>query len=226
MLVACSLTIICSLSNLLFVVFNVLSQRGASFTSPADLKYASTYIGLDSAYRNPAAAPPPAVRSFPFTVGLVNRSQPTAIYLDTHRWESTFGTVYPEDRHIRLSSTDSTFVQLWAGDFGMERCSLEFTIPVGSSSSGSGDTDMDIMSSIQVWRVDAPRKLDLRYLSWNSRPNRVDLVASWSVYPNHTVTSPEFICPSGSFQTFELGCVGAGCLVDFRQTFKQKDIGT
>ncbi|KAL7282719.1 hypothetical protein ACG7TL_004193 [Trametes sanguinea] len=226
-LVACSLTVFSAAVNVLVVSFNVLSQRlgEASRSSQAGLKYANTYIGLDSAYRNPAATPPSAIRSFPFTVGMVNRSLPGAVFLDTPRFESTFGTVYPEDRRIRLSPTESTFVQLWAGDYGMERCSLEMTIPFGSSSSRFSDTSSGVMSSIQVWRVDAPRKLDLRFLSWNSRPNRLELVASWSLYPNNTVASPEFFCPSGSFQTFELGCLGSGCLVDFRQTPKQKDIG-
>lgn len=99
-------------------------------------------------------------------------------------------------------------VQFWAGDYGMERCSLEFTLPA----SAAAETVF-----IHVWRVDAPQRLSPGTLAWDNRPKTNVLLISQEVKPNDTVRSEEFHCHSGSFQAFELGCAGDGCLVDFRQ---------
>lgn len=98
-LMACALSIVSSVATMSLVAFKDASPAGGEH-----LEYASTYIGLDSVYRNPAAIPPHPLRGFPIVVGIVNRLQPTTSYPDTPSWESTFGTVYTADRAIRMSS--------------------------------------------------------------------------------------------------------------------------
>ncbi|KAL1940040.1 hypothetical protein VTO73DRAFT_9375 [Trametes versicolor] len=205
-LMACALSIISSVATMSLVAFKDVPPAGGEH-----LQYASTYIGLDSVFRNPAAIPPRPLRGFPVVVGIVNRLQPTTSYPDTPSWESTFGTVYTADRAIRMSSAETTIVQFWAGDYGMERCSLEFTLPA----SATAETVF-----IQAWRVDAPQRLSPGALTWTSRPKKNGLLISQEVKVNGTVRSEEFHCHSGSFQAFELGCAGDRCLVDFRQDSK------
>ncbi|KAI0371482.1 hypothetical protein BV20DRAFT_1035150 [Pilatotrama ljubarskyi] len=187
------------------------------------LEYASTYIGFDSVYRNPAASPPPPINNFPVAVGIANRSQPSVVYLDTPHWASTFGTIYTGERRVKISPAETTIAQFWAGDYGMERCSLEFTLT--PLSSGDDVFGIEEPASVEVWRVDAQSKIDVRELSWQSRPPRVGLAARWTIHPNTTARSPEFHCHSGSFQTFELACVGDGCLLEFHQAPNTRDKG-
>lgn len=97
-LVACALSIVSSVATMSLVAFKDASPAGGEH-----LEYASTYIGLDSVFRNPATIPPRPLRSFPVVVGIVNRLQPTTSYPDTPSWVSTFGTVYTADRGIRMS---------------------------------------------------------------------------------------------------------------------------
>ncbi|KAI0658605.1 hypothetical protein C8Q70DRAFT_178388 [Cubamyces menziesii] len=225
--VACIVAIISSLSSLSLVLSTVFTQHVGAIvdrTSPAELQYASTYMGFERVYRNPKATPPPPIRNFPFAIGVVNKSEPTSVYPDNPRWRSTFGTVYHETRRILVTPTHTTYVQFWAGDYGMERCSLQMTLPTVD------DEDIDLVendntASVQIWRTNTTRRLSLDELSWNTRPHRGEFIASFDLRRNATARSPEFLCRSGSFHTFELGCEEISCFVDFKQTPKQKKIG-
>lgn len=104
----------------------------------------------------------------------------------------------------------------------MERCTLKLMFP-SSVEGGIPMSSPDAM--LQVWNIDAPRPLDFHHLSWKSRPQRNSLFTSWILQPNSTIESEEYHCSSGSFQTFELSCVGDDCKVDFRQSPKKKDLG-
>lgn len=105
-------------------------------------------------------------------------------------------------------------VQFWAGDYGMERCSLEVTLPATSAAAET--------AFIQIWRIDAPQRLSPENLAWESRPKKNGRLLSQTMQTNNTVHTEEFYCRSGSFQAFELGCAGDGCLVDFRQNPKME----
>lgn len=107
-LVACALSIVSSVAVMSLVAFKDASTAGREH-----LEYASTYIGMNSVLRNPAATPPPPLRNFPVVVGIVDRLRPTASYPDTPSWKSTFGTVYTADRGVRMSpSVRTTFPSL------------------------------------------------------------------------------------------------------------------
>ncbi|KAI0371476.1 hypothetical protein BV20DRAFT_1051503 [Pilatotrama ljubarskyi] len=220
---ACLLSVLCSVINGSVTVFTAVALRSVAPSQLTTLEYASTYMGFDSIYRNPAASPPPPVDNFPVAVGIFNRSPLpyTSMLLTGH---PRSGLSIPESVASKfLQWSETTLAQFWAGDYGMERCSLEFTLP--PSSSGDDLLGAEEPTSVEVWHVDAQSKLNVQELSWQSRPPRVGLAASWNVYPNRTARSPEFHCRSRSFQTFELACVGDGCLLEFLQSPKRRDIG-
>ncbi|PIL37557.1 hypothetical protein GSI_01251 [Ganoderma sinense ZZ0214-1] len=223
---ACALSLLCSAFNISLLGLNVLSPQASPSPSPP-LEYGNSYVGLEAAVRDPSAPPLRPITTFPTGIAQVNESDPRAVYYDVHRWASTFGTVYPEDRRVLSSSTESTYIQFWAGDFGMERCALKLLLP-GPSSESPHDVVLPTPdAALQIWHVDTSRGggLDFHRLSWRSRPARGALLASWILRDNATLESEVFRCPSGSFQAFELGCAGKGCRVDFRQTPKRKDLG-
>jgi hypothetical protein len=69
-----------------------------------DLEFVDTYIGLDSAiYDAPPTIPNP-ISNYPLLVAQINSSNPEMVYLDTHRWMSRMGMIYPEDRRIIVTS--------------------------------------------------------------------------------------------------------------------------
>ncbi|KAI0686664.1 hypothetical protein C8T65DRAFT_147348 [Cerioporus squamosus] len=218
---ACAASLICAAINISFLVLKVVVPRYTAASSPAGLEYASSYVGLEAVHRDSTAPPLRPIISFPMAIGQANRSNPSAVSLDMHRWTSTFGTVYPEDRRVLASPAETTFLQFWAGDFGMERCSLRLMIPAPHGADVSLSND----ATVELWLVKAPRSLELRSLSWKQRPARERLLASWMPSYNSTRETDEFVCRSGTFQTFELACIGERCLVDFRQTPKHKDSG-
>lgn len=108
-------------------------------------------------------------------------------------------------------------------DYGMERCRIVSSIPSldvlpkNQSLLLSGDTSL-----IEVWNLTTPAapysELNVRTLSWNSRPSRESLLATIGVAVDSTMKSDEFWCgPSSSLQSFEFTCKSPGCHVEFFQ---------
>ncbi len=218
-----------------------LSRPSVPVFPPLELEFASSYVGLERAYHDPSAPMPAPVTNAPTAIGVVNTAAPQTVYHDTHHLTTTFGTVYPDDRRILLSPTvsvgfytfkyhiqritclqETTFVQFWAGDYGMERCSLEFRLPTLRDALVTLEGDSTV---VEAWIVDSAHSLDLSKLSWDQRPKRDSLLTSWILRPNVTIESAEFSCVSGSYQTFELACASEGCHVDFRQNPKKTSLG-
>ena len=121
----------------------------------------------------------------------------------------------------------STYFQFFAGDFAMERCTLEIRIPPPGDEPESGPILSAASVPVQVWRVKAPRTLNISDISWASRPDRDGLLGAWALKYNQTVVSDEFIYPSLTFQTVEMACEpGAeNCLVQFTQVRKRQNLG-
>ena len=107
-------------------------------------------------------------------------------------------------------------------DFGMERCRITAAIPSvpilqekNQTLHLAGDTTL-----IEVWNLTAPAEIDVRKLSWSTKPSRDRLLGRLSVAPNATLHSESFWCgPSGSLQSFELVCKGKSCYIEFFQDF-------
>ncbi|KAI0722488.1 hypothetical protein C8Q76DRAFT_793536 [Earliella scabrosa] len=217
---ACALSLVFSIVNLCLLV----TPRPSPFPLK-DIEFASSYVGLERTHRDPTAPPPPSITSFPTAIGVVNQSEPHAVYLDAPRWESTFGVVYLPERRVVTSSMESTVIQYWAGDFGMKRCSLKLLLPSESELKGQSVVPSGKVANVEIWRVDEGRKLDVHGLSWTHRPRRTSLLASWAVRPNATLETKGFHCSSGSYQTFELACGGEPCTVDFVQSPNNLGLG-
>lgn len=117
-------------------------------------------------------------------------------------------------------------------DFGMETCSIVIALP-GQDHSEPGSKVVDTYrfaheSKIDVWKVNAPRRLNPEKLSWSTRPALDGLFASMSVNVSRLATtweSPEFHCRSGTLHTFEFACAeGASpCHIQFVEDYKRHD---
>ena len=109
----------------------------------------------------------------------------------------------------------------------MERCSLRLALT--ATASGASNRALQLSDSplrIEVHRVQEPRVMGLSGLSHKTRPQRIQPFTSWEVLnANTTLESPEFACPSGTLQTFELTCEGHDCLLSLAQIPHQNDLG-
>lgn len=107
-------------------------------------------------------------------------------------------------------------MQFRAIDYGMENCSLALVPSVEGAA--AADVELD------VWAlVDAPQRpgrrlnanLDVRTLTWASRPARKEHIGVLKVIGGAPGETRMFACPSGSYHTLEIACATrGGCDVD------------
>jgi hypothetical protein len=124
-------------------------------------------------------------------------------------------------------------VQFRVQDFGMEKCTLTLSTGMTPPSSGhSHGRDMHEhepdhpRGHIDLWKLDQDRRLDPRFVSWKTRPQRSRLVTSWDLAHSESLRTEEFVCASTSILTFELACVGQeDCLLDFTQPREKPESG-
>jgi hypothetical protein len=108
----------------------------------------------------------------------------------------------------------------------MERCTLTLAIPSPEPSSDTKKkATLSDNTSINIWRVKASSNINARALSWSNRPARESLVATIQVMPGQDMGSPEFHCPSGSLQSFEISCATEDCHLQFQQDMKGPRLG-
>jgi hypothetical protein len=99
----------------------------------------------------------------------------------------------------------------------MERCVLVASLPTPSP-----EFDPAIQftsgSQLDLWILDGTAEL-LPSISWGLAPRRQQLFTTFAFGLNHTYTSEEFRCPSGSFVTMEFACSDGQkqCQIDFWQ---------
>ncbi|KAI0747055.1 hypothetical protein C8Q80DRAFT_816687 [Daedaleopsis nitida] len=238
---ALCVALLCTLLNILssgwrftrYTIAGLLSDRPLP-----DLEFASAYIGLENAYRDSHsdAISLPTIVNYPMKAVVINSQNPDQAYVDEARIAyGPYGTVYSEHRYISVSPSNSTFVQFYAGDFGMERCALEIRVPPSDATPERQDvvpgkqTIPGGFASVQVWSVHASRPLDVSEMSWAHRPRKEAILASWEVAYNATFLSDEFACPSLTFPTFELVCNPEaderGCVLNFNQIRDYRDLG-
>jgi hypothetical protein len=118
----------------------------------------------------------------------------------------------------------------------MERCILVASIPVNSTAavgetrtSGSfvpgGYSLVGDVRSIEVWKLDeSSGPLDLRTLSWNTRPRRTAFMASLYLAPGVVTRTREFECATDSLHIFEFACPWEDCEVSWWQDKKFEDL--
>ncbi|KAJ6498093.1 hypothetical protein C8R47DRAFT_318932 [Mycena vitilis] len=219
-------SLICTALNIFFIGFPVITRNhGVVETSSGPLEFVSPYIGLDFAIHHDSVPLPPIV-NFPVLLAQVDAAHPSEVLLDTHRWNSSFGMIYPADRTFEVSPGISTIAQFRAIDWGMESCSLDVTIPeapemtefMNFSLTGSIGAPEWVM--VEVWRVSSPEiteAIEPHTLSWETKPPRKLLVGYWSLKPGVRLQSETFECRSNSLHTFEFLCSDPKCHLKFQQ---------
>ncbi|KAK0489989.1 hypothetical protein EDD18DRAFT_1080726 [Armillaria luteobubalina] len=153
-------------------------------------------------------------------MALVNKTGATChVYKDTsHQWRATLGTVFPDDRHIIVSAEVSTVVQFFHLDYGMEKCSLMFSVPPPSNGFDLGVIIQE-GSSIDVWLLESTWSKQLVCVAAGEvAPQRKMLVATIPTEGNQMVE--HFLCPSGDLTLFEIACAKSSngpCHLEFWQ---------
>lgn len=114
----------------------------------------------------------------------------------------------------------STIAQFHVMDYGMENCSITFTVPNRGTTDTSpilkqDGTDSTSPVQLDVWALSLNKKLRWREISWSSKPPRTRHLGVLSLSYGTTQQLPGFSCLSTTYQTFELSCVaGTRCHVD------------
>ncbi len=97
----------------------------------------------------------------------------------------------------------------------MERCGVTLTIPYSNGTTLSTEKRGD-RSQVHVWSLkqDSQRKLDVRRLSWRTKPQRDRHLGSFPLAEGSTQELPSFPCTSGSYVSFEVACATPDCYID------------
>jgi len=220
-------SLICTAVNIVYVGFPLITQS-SSHGEPSlsgSLEFVSPYIGLDFAIHHDSSPLPPIV-NFPILLAQIDAAHPTEVLLDTHKWNSSLGMVYPADRTFKVAPGISSIAQFRAIDWGMELCTLNVVLPgadgiidfMNFTLSGSPSDPSAVM--VEIWRVSSPEirhPIDAHTLSWRTRPQRKLKVGYWSLKPGVNLESEVFDCVSNSLHTFEFMCLGPNCHLQFQQ---------
>lgn len=181
------------------------------------------FIGLESVNRSkPGFVPPKPIVNMPRVLTQVDSVRPEFVYTqDPRRWLSFAGAVTPDDKNFLVNRTVHTIAQFRVLDFGMERCQLMFNISLPSHLAAednplvpfsrafqSSASSPSFSVSIAVSRLAVDRVLDIRTLSWKTRPAKANVVGSYAVAEGSATYTGLFDCPSDSLQTFEFACDG------------------
>ena len=102
----------------------------------------------------------------------------------------------------------------------MERCQLALKLPSLSEKlsdpyyfQGTGNVALLNVCEL-TW--DSPSEMDLKDLSWSTRPACRQQAGTFSATPGTEMTLPEFPCMWGELRTFEVSCAtqNPDCVVD------------
>ncbi|KAI0309237.1 hypothetical protein OF83DRAFT_1023730, partial [Amylostereum chailletii] len=177
----------------------------------------SMYMNFDRIPTNLSTVYPP-ITNFPPVVLQLQTSDPSrSMREDTRAHNTPHGYVFPDDRHIVVSTEASTVVQFRHLDHGMERCTFQLSFPLTTEGFGPIATQP---GDVDIWVLDAPEEISPHAPeSWKHAPRRVELLATLPLSSDAPRLSDEFACPSGGWTTLELACAVSTprCMVDFWQ---------
>ncbi|KAI0067446.1 hypothetical protein BV25DRAFT_1819784 [Artomyces pyxidatus] len=208
-----SIILACTLVDALAFLYlaYLYAQHALMPSADAPLELRSTYIGFDKLYSNgdspPRTSPHAPIINLPRAISRVSSAEPSTVF-DAVQWHDssiTVNGVVPDNvRTFQVSPEISTIVQFRAIDYGMENCTLTLALPAPHS-----DVQLD------VWALSTSTRLDVRTLSWKTRPPRTERVGHATNLIGEVTFTP-FQCSSGSYHTFEVSCAtGGDCAVDF-----------
>ncbi|EEB87723.1 hypothetical protein MPER_14831, partial [Moniliophthora perniciosa FA553] len=129
----------------------------ASTNAQASLptRRASTYLNLHKINftGSPAFSP---ITSFAHVVLQVDLRDPQRILSEDERgYYSREGAIYPDDRHIKVSSKVSTVIQFRNLDYGMERCALYISVPaLNMPHDPATNIEPEDGARVDIWTLD------------------------------------------------------------------------
>lgn len=102
----------------------------------------------------------------------------------------------------------------------MEQCQLALKLPgltekLDDPYHFQGDRDVVLLDVCELeW--DTPREMDLKDISWSTRPPCRQQMGTFSATPGAEVSLPEFPCLWGELRTIEVSCSSQNvdCVVD------------
>lgn len=94
-------SIACTVLNITILGFH--PSWSPAPTPSGRLPYANSYVGLETAVRDPNSPPIKPIMNYPVVLAQIDKSTPKKVFLDTHHLPSPFGTFFPEDRKFKVS---------------------------------------------------------------------------------------------------------------------------
>jgi hypothetical protein len=202
------------------------------------LRRPSHYMNLEKVLRTSNRTFPP-ITNFPRVVFQIDPADSQRrMTEDDQGWISNIGAVYPDDRHITISSKvhfippgnqtplltsyklqNSTILHFRHLDFAMEECMLMFVLPQRSDSFNP-NAELTVPSMVDVWILDSSSEISRHiYSTWKFAPTRLRKLTTLEFSEHNPSSSGNFSCPTNEFTTFELACspVTPSCNVDFWQ---------
>ncbi|KAK0185497.1 hypothetical protein F5146DRAFT_1143965 [Armillaria mellea] len=220
-------TLCSSLITLLMVALSTVNYTSSTYNPVISRAgQPSQYIHLDSVFQNSHdrnASHHTPIMNFPDIVAQIEAHSPSRLVQeDTSRqWRTNLGTVFPDDRHLIISSETSTVLQFFHLDYGMEYCSLKLSIPQPSNGFDP-EAKIENETVVDVWLLQSNWSNRLiRASSGEIAPKRKILVASVPIRFGDHFTTDRFHCSSGGLSLFELSCSPSStgpCHVDFWQS--------
>ncbi|EIW52652.1 uncharacterized protein TRAVEDRAFT_174711 [Trametes versicolor FP-101664 SS1] len=186
-----------------------------------DLEFASPYYGLAELYESGSisASRIDPILNTPRVVAQVFSDRPNELApVGEHDvFVKVFGTLSPHEKHLRVSETTHTIAQFRTVEFGMEDCALVIRLPGADDRIESKEPfRFNPQSALDVYRLAAPKPLDVRTLSYASRPRIQEKVATVTPRAGETEVT-RFPCAWSTLHTFEIACAPharSECLLD------------
>jgi hypothetical protein len=183
-----------------------------------NLPHIHSYIGLEDLQQklNESYEDTLSVVNYPHILTQISSADPNKVWPDDSagHFNPTTGTLSPDARRFSVERGVSSLAQFRIVDFGMERCHLELDLRhflIENANWAWPSPQLD------VWKLDVPldRFLQVRALSWNTRPERSQKLVSWSLKSDTVFSSGDLDCQWGTFPAFEFQCEAVGCVVSF-----------
>ncbi|KAI0739368.1 hypothetical protein C8Q80DRAFT_1111114 [Daedaleopsis nitida] len=184
------------------------------------LEYANPYIGLKELYTSGKihASKIQPILLRPQVSAQVFVHEPTRL---APRGEHDYnipmqGMLSPNERHLHVTPKTHTIVQFRTIDYGMEDCHLVFTLPaLDTALEDHASFTMHPASRFDIFRLTTKRPVDMKVLSYSSKPQMAEKVATLQPRLDGDTLIHRFPCVWGTLHVFEIACADTSeCLLD------------
>ncbi|KAH7918120.1 hypothetical protein BV22DRAFT_1025126 [Leucogyrophana mollusca] len=210
----------CTVLDLVLVLcVGIQYARSTIWSKPDEpLQIRSSYVNLDVLYANTniSASRHGPIMSHARAFAQVSSAEPDRVYPSYSGREIRKEGILPlYERRLLVTPEISTIASFRVLDFGMESCSFAVAVPPKNQTTdfisgpqGNGTVTLD------VWSLQVEGALDLRDLSWKTRPRSRSFLGPLTVSYGAIRQMPKFPCRSQSYQTVEISCSTPECNVD------------